>query len=249
MAPGTNVSRSAPSVTSSILARSQSCPSVGAPRAVSRVSANALAAPTGIEVGLPSHYNDAVARLESVQFRTSYGQYHGAHPKQVSPVARVRPPVVDVVDISPEEEAETKARFYTTSYRRMFPNYGDDAKPGVSQKRERTVAAPNSKDAEAARQRETAHWDSLRRSQESLDANLKGANERKTMDIKLTAACKPPTTDMHAVFVGGMPPISWKSDARANLNVMVHSKSINARFGNPTPVAVLCKYKYESGSV
>merc|ERR1712217_918275 len=188
----------------------------------------------GIQVGLPAHYNDAIARLEACQYRTTKDEFHGAHRKQVSPVANVRPPVVEVVDISPEADREAKERFYRSSYRWMFPDYGDAAQPAVSTKRERAVAAPNSKDAEEKRKRDTAHWDGLRSAQSAIDANIKGANLERTLDIKLTAACKPPTTDMHAVFVGGPSSISWKSNTRADLNVQVHSKSINARFGNPT---------------
>merc|ERR1712217_769567 len=92
-------------------------------------------------------------------------------------------------------------------------------------------------------ERQAAYWRTIDMARRNEEMYHSGAHLKRDLGVKLTAYGRgAPPSDVKANYVGGPPPINWKSEFRENLHVGVHSKATHSLVGNPVQLVPLHKF-------
>lgn len=143
---------------------------------------------------------------------------------------------------------ERQIRLYMTTYTREFPSYGADAKPAASTSPHAQGPRKSSPSEERVRmEREAAHWEQIKAAREQEEFIRSGGSGKRTLGYSLTTPPLLPTSEVHACFVSGLPPIYWTTEAKSNFVADVHSRTANDRLQQPTRLVALAKFQFQSG--
>mmetsp|Transcript_71328 Transcript_71328/g.189671 ORF Transcript_71328/g.189671 Transcript_71328/m.189671 type:complete len:213 (-) Transcript_71328:56-694(-) len=190
-----------------------------------------------------SSLEDAFARLRDQSMKSSYMTNYSYHTQaQGASQPKPAPRAGDLPDqpLSREDMRklmqDVQRQVMTTTYGRMYIDYAGKAKPAVPKTR---TPAPKvtAKEERLKSERKAARMLDLQLAIEKEVQNRKGAAQNAEMGFALTAFLEPPKPNMHANYVGGLPSISWKSEARSNLHIEVHSRTANSRYGQPNQIS------------
>eukprot|EP00930_Biecheleria_cincta_P052808 TRINITY_DN38098_c0_g1_i1.p1 TRINITY_DN38098_c0_g1~~TRINITY_DN38098_c0_g1_i1.p1 ORF type:complete len:235 (-),score=36.27 TRINITY_DN38098_c0_g1_i1:63-740(-) len=199
----------------------------------------------------------ALNRLDESTRRSSYGRAFCHHESlrqptssQPSSLSSTRcgrhAPQELPLDSKKAERRNLKDR-HTTTYMKQFRKYGDDEFRPSAKFKDSGQAGPLPDDVahaeEVKAKREEMYWSDIRKARELEDSFLNGFGLTRDLKIKLVAPSKPPGTEIHSNYVGGLPPIYWKSEMKSNLLIGFHSPAQNSKYLQPQQIAVLAKYK------
>lgn len=181
--------------------------------------------------------DEAKRRLAATLARASfvYGTtYTGMSEKIPKPAA----PRTTLEQMSPEEPVRTGLLpwdTYQSSYRTAFVDHKQEH-PQRALPHENPYIKSK---AEQKREweRNTDHWKGIEKARRKERMRMEGTASE-VAPGKLTAALKPPKTEVHYNYVGGPPPALWRSDYRGNLVPTVHGWAENKRMAQPTKLAI-----------
>uniref|UniRef100_A0A7S2DEK2 Uncharacterized protein n=1 Tax=Alexandrium andersonii TaxID=327968 RepID=A0A7S2DEK2_9DINO len=186
---------------------------------------------------------DAFARLRDQSMKTCYMAYHSYHkPEEGASQPKLAPKPVDAPDnpLSREDMKklmqDVQRGLLTTTYNRMYPDYGSKAKPAMPKHRPQAPKV-TAKEERLKGERRAAKMLDIQLAMDREQQNRSGAMQNANLGFSLTAPLEPPKPSMHANYVGGLPPINWKSESRSNLHVEVHSRTSNKRYGQPQQIS------------
>mmetsp|Transcript_52730 Transcript_52730/g.112820 ORF Transcript_52730/g.112820 Transcript_52730/m.112820 type:complete len:218 (-) Transcript_52730:107-760(-) len=199
----------------------------------------------------PSRLEQSFTRLADNGLRSCYGSTMDDIRKgRPSPPAPGRGPdrhdKPDPVTDWREKQKEIAIRSFQTTHRRMFEGHPDHRPPPSTKKKdaEHRLLPQQLKVSEER----VANFNAkMREFEKQQDAVSQGYNP--PVEIVLTAPCDPPKSTMHSNYVGGLPPLYWKSDFKANFGVVVHASHINAKYQQPTQLVALAAQRHKTLSV
>lgn len=197
----------------------------------------------------------ALNRLDESSRRSTYGRAFCHHESfrqpsssQPSLPSSRREIPEEPLDWKKSERRSLKDR-HTTTYMKQFRKYGDEIRPPQKFKDLGQVGPlPNdvAHAEEVKAKREDLYWSEIHKARELEDSFHNGFGLKRELKIKLIAPSKPPGTEMHSNYVGGLPPIYWKSEMKSNLLIGFHSPAENSKYLQPQQIGVLAKYNNKS---
>mmetsp|Transcript_55114 Transcript_55114/g.171044 ORF Transcript_55114/g.171044 Transcript_55114/m.171044 type:complete len:210 (+) Transcript_55114:116-745(+) len=186
--------------------------------------------------------SNAFARLQDRCMRSTYREHIGHHDQSAWPSPMALGAASSTRTLSKDDlrrrEKEAQRQVFATTYARAFTDYGADAKPAVSRKRVQGPRKMLHAEEQLREERAAALRSTIQAAVAKEELIRSGHLLRHDLGVTLTAPLEPPKPSVHCNYVGGLPPINWKSEARANHTVEVHSKSTNTRFGQPMRVSM-----------
>ncbi|CAE7036141.1 PDE8A [Symbiodinium natans] len=184
----------------------------------------------------------ALARLDGVSFRTSYGEAF-RHPS-LRNVDLSQPPQAPRSEAGSASSSSKARRLqmkrYVTTYSDSYLPYLRQNPPqpkasleqaGPAHRVQEKIEKPEEKYRYTVAQAEPDDKPGGRMQMDHSATPAKGSMR----PIELVAGVK-------SNFVGGPPPIYWKSEARASFTVDVHGESAAQKYGLPTQPAPLAKF-------